>query len=220
MSKLERIETSDGSFTYHNVEAGATYRSIHGARTESRHVFLEGTRLLEREGVWRVLELGFGTGLNFDTTLRAAAEKLVRLEYVSLEPDLIPPEHWLVDPLWRGLKPGVPLERGEASLTVVPFRWQEFEPPLHHFHACYHDPFGPAVCPDCWEVDCFHWSRRALTDDGVLATFGAAGATRRAMKEAGFLVASLPGVPPKREMTIAGRTAAAVSHGKPWKRDS
>lgn len=205
--------------TYRNLEVGATYRSVHGAATESRYVFLEGTRLLERTETWRVLELGFGTGLNFATTLKAAAEHGVFLEYVSLEPSPMPTDHWLVEPEWRQLDVGRRLELGGAALTVVPSRWQEFEPAAAFFQAFYHDPFGPGVCPDCWNAECFAWSHRALAEDGVLATFGAASATRWAMKEAGFLVARLPGVKPKREMTVAGKSESAVAHGKPWKRD-
>ena len=131
----------------------------------------------------------------------------------------MPSDHWLVEPQWKQLKPARRLQLGEAALTIVPQRWQDFEPSPGSFHACYHDPFGPGVCPDCWTTECFQWSYRALADDGVLATFGAAGATRRAMKEAGYLVARLPGAKPKREMTVAGKSAAAVAHGKPWKRD-
>jgi tRNA U34 5-methylaminomethyl-2-thiouridine-forming methyltransferase MnmC len=216
----DRILTPDGSVTYRNNVVGATYRSVHGAETESTQVFLEGTRLLERSGTWKVLELGFGTGLNFATTLKAAAAHGARLDYVSLEPDPLPADHWLLDPQWVNLKPGEPLELGPVTLTVIPQRWQEYSAKENHYHAYFHDPFGPAVCPDCWTTDCFRWSYRALTADGVLATFGAASATRRAMKEAGFLVARLPGAKPKREMTIASKSAESIAHGKPWKRDS
>jgi tRNA U34 5-methylaminomethyl-2-thiouridine-forming methyltransferase MnmC len=217
--KYERIETPDGSVTYRNTEVGATYRSVHGAESESRYVFLEGTGLPDRPGPWRVLELGFGTGLNFSTTVRAAAEKGVELEYVSLEPAPLPPDHWLVDPQWHDLNPGQPLRLGTVTLTVVPDLWQDYCPPQGHFHACFHDPFGPAISPECWTADCFRWSYGALACDGVLATFGAASATRWAMKEAGFLVARLPGAKPKREMTIASKSAERIAHGKPWKRN-
>ena len=62
--------TKDGSPTLEVVEWGVAYHSIHGALTESEHVFID--RGLERwwseneettERV-RVLEVGFGTGLN------------------------------------------------------------------------------------------------------------------------------------------------------------
>ena len=131
----------------------------------------------------------------------------------------MPPDHWLLDPQWRYLKPGQPLELGPVTLTVVPHRWQDYRPEDNHFCACYHDPFGPGISPECWSVDCFRWSHSALTSDGVLATFGASSAARRAMKEAGYFVARLPGAKPKREMTLASKSAESIAHGKPWKRD-
>lgn len=164
--------------------------------------------------------MGFGTGLNFATTLRAAGKAGCGLEYVSLEPSPIPPEHWLLEPHWKGLVLNQAMSSGTATLTVVQRRWQDYQPEEGYFHACYHDPFGPGVSPDCWTPDCFRWSFQALTADGVLATFGAAGATRRAMKEAGFFVASLPGAKPKREMTVASKSEESIAHGKPWKRGS
>lgn len=215
----ERVETPDGSVTYRNTVHGATYRSVHGARTESQYVFLEGSGLLKRAGAWRVLELGFGTGLNFATTMKAAAQRGVRLNYVSLEPAPLPLEHLLLEPEWRDLQPDEPLQRGAVTLKVVQKRWQEYEPERDSFHALFHDPFGPAVCPDCWTEDCFRWAHRALSAEGVLTTFGAASATRWAMKKAGFYVAKLPGAKPKREMTICSKTAKSIDYGKPWKRD-
>ena len=214
----EKLETKDGSFTYRNNEVGATYRSTNGALTESRYTFLQGTRLQDRPSPWKVLELGFGTGLNFRVTAEAAQAIGVELEYVSLEPAPMPPELWLVPYEWKSLKMNEPLQVGSISLTVVNARWQDFEPPSAHFQAVYHDPFGPGQAPECWESSCYQWSLRALQKDGILATFGASGAARRAMKEAGYLVGSLPGAPGKREMTVASPSADAVSFAKPWKR--
>lgn len=214
----ERIETKDGSVTYRNTVVGATYRSVNGARSESKHVFLEGTRLSDRPDCWRVLELGFGTGLNFSVTLEKALVEGVNLEYVSLEPNPLPPELWLTPEEWRQ-PPGSEHIQGGVSLTVLPARWQEFSPKTESFHAVYHDPFGPGQAPECWEEACFRWSYEALTRDGILATFGASGAARRAMKRAGFFVGSAPGALGKREMTVASPTERPIEFAKPWKRN-
>lgn len=71
---MQPLETSDGSRTLHSDRYAQTYRSLHGALTESRHVFLEGSGVAERLRAGRstaVLEVGFGTGLNFLVTARA-----------------------------------------------------------------------------------------------------------------------------------------------------
>lgn len=208
MKILEKIVTQDGSFTYRRSDTGATYRSINGAESESRHVFLEGTRISQRESPWRVLELGFGTGLNFEVTRRAAHQAKRELLFVSLEPDPLPPDLWLTS-------------KGESSsLQIVEQRWQDYQPQAGFFQAGYHDPFGPGEAPECWEVECFSWWARALTPDGILATFGASGNARRALKKAGFYVGILPGARGKREMTVASQTAEAIASARPWKRHS
>ena len=217
---FEKIVTGDGSITYLNKEVGATYRSVHGAESESRQVFLQGTGLDQSPSPWRVLELGFGTGLNFQVTSQAAQELGVDLEYLSLEPSPLPKELWLIEEKWRDLRFDQAKTIGPIQLSIIKKRWQDFTPPSNYFHACYHDPFGPGQAPECWTTDCFRWSAAALTREGVLATFGAASATRKAMKEAGFAVGRLPGANGKREMTVAAKSEAAITKAKPWKRQA
>ena len=140
----ERIETKDGSVTYRNTVVGATYRSVNGARSASKYVFLEGTRLPDRPHSWRVLELGFGTGLNFSVTLEKALQAGVNLEYVSLEPNPLPSELWLTPEEWQQ-PPGSEHTLGRVTLTVLQARWQEYSPNPESFHAVYHDPLGRAI---------------------------------------------------------------------------
>jgi len=215
----ELLKTADGSITYRNTALGVTYRSIHGAESESRYVFFEGTGLSRRDSPWRVLELGFGTGLNFAVTCREAQAAGVELEYVSLEPEPIPRDLWLVEPSWRALEFGTPLVQGSVRLKVEPQKWQETSLAPDTFHACYHDPFGPSAAPECWETACFEWSARALVNDAVLATFGASTSARAAMKQAGYYVGTLKGAHGKREMTVASKSEAAIDKARPWKRD-
>lgn len=211
------VQTEDGSITYLHPEHGASYRSLKGATTESRLVFLDGSRLAQRSGHWRVLELGFGSGLNFQQTAQAASAAGVKLTYVSLEPELIEEELWLVDAPWKEARAGQPLTVGDVTLTIVPLRWQDYVAEAGGFDALYHDPFGPAVSADCWTTDSFRWAAGALAREGVLATYGASSGARRAMREAGLQVGILPGAPGKREMTVAAHTTEAISHSRLWK---
>lgn len=212
------VTTSDGSLTYLHPVHGASYRSLNGAATESQWVFLRGSGLAERPGPWRVLELGFGTGLNFHITAEAAGSAGVDLHYVALEPAPLPADSWLVPAPWKTLQWGVPQSFQRITLTVHRARWQEFFPPEALFDALYHDPFGPSVAPDCWSVEAFTWAKAALAPRGVLATYGASSAARRAMAEAGLYVGVLPGAPGKREMTVASREPRTINHARPWKR--
>lgn len=213
----ERVLTEDGSPTYLHPQHKASYRSVKGATTESRWVFLTGSRLLERAGPWRVLELGFGSGLNFQLTAEAAREAGVELHYLALEAEPMPSEFWLVDDEWKTLQFGKALTHGQVHLTVQHAAWQTFSPPRGEFDVIYHDPFGPAVCPESWQAEAFRWAARALSPQGVLATYGASSGARRAMREAGLEVGILPGAPGKREMTVAAHSSSALEHARLWK---
>ena len=74
----ERLETNDGSFTYLNKRVEATYRSVNGAETEARYIFLDGTRLEARPSIWRVLELGVRLGV--------PVHRLLRRQLVQIKP--------------------------------------------------------------------------------------------------------------------------------------
>jgi tRNA U34 5-methylaminomethyl-2-thiouridine-forming methyltransferase MnmC len=129
----------------------------------------------------------------------------------------MPAELWLVEDGWRGLSFGCPHSIGGLTLTVQRARWQDFSPPAGFFDVIYHDPFGPVVAPDCWKTETFRWAAEALSEAGVLATYGASSAARKAMREAGLCVGILPGAPGKREMTVAGRNTQAIEHARLWK---
>lgn len=213
----ERVLTEDGSPTYLHPGHKASYRSVKGATTESRWVFLDGSRLPERPGPWKVLELGFGSGLNFQLTAEAAKAAGVELHYLALESEPMPPEFWLVDDQWKTLEFAKPLTHDTLTLTVQRAPWQSFQPTEGGFDVIYHDPFGPAVCPESWQTEAFRWAAKALSPEGILTTYGASSGARRAMREAGLEVGILPGAPGKREMTVAAHSPAQLEHARLWK---
>ena len=67
-SHIHRYDTEDGSTTLYDSQLDVHYRSTHGAKTESMTVFIHGTRLPQRQRPWTVLELGFGSAVNFMQT--------------------------------------------------------------------------------------------------------------------------------------------------------
>lgn len=79
------ILTPDGSRTAMNLR----YGSRHGAAAQARHVFLEGTDT-HRHPAPRVLEVGFGLGVNFQATVAEAARRGVPLEDLAYEADPAP----------------------------------------------------------------------------------------------------------------------------------
>lgn len=62
------VETKDGSFTQFNEKFQETYHSRSGAWSESQNVFLQPfveQEQLYRKPEWRILDIGFGLGLNW-----------------------------------------------------------------------------------------------------------------------------------------------------------
>jgi tRNA U34 5-methylaminomethyl-2-thiouridine-forming methyltransferase MnmC len=87
------VVTADGSRTLRSGAHGQTYKSRLGALTESRSVFLEGSGVAARLAGGEptcLLEIGFGTGLNFLVTVEAARVAGTKLHYVAVESDLLP----------------------------------------------------------------------------------------------------------------------------------
>ena len=80
----EIITTEDGSTTLYIPELNEHYHSIHGAIQESIHIFIKaGIEYYGQKNI-RVLEAGFGTGLNAFLTLLEARDnerKVVLFHY-------------------------------------------------------------------------------------------------------------------------------------------
>ncbi len=217
---VEFVSTADGSVTGRHLDSGATYRSVFGALTEVRHVFLDSSGLTNLQpdhgSTWRVVELGFGLGTSFAETAAVASELGLTLEYTSVEREPAPssfvahPEtpfaSIAIDALDQ-LKTSerAVVQRGGISLNILKCEWRAAELP-EGCDACYFDPFGPSVNPESWRVEDFEMARNALHERGRLATYSAAGHVRRALAAAGFFLATRPGPGRKREITVASPT--------------
>ena len=223
---MKIILTADGSPTLFSEAYGQTYHSKHGALAESRHVFLEQSGaedLLQKRGTATILEVGFGTGLNFFLTAATATKYEATLQFISLDKELLPADliHSFADHLpedialaarrYAALReelPDIPdpgtytfTLSDHIELTVLLGNAQDI--PLDDYQAdiVYLDSFSPKENPELWTVDFFSKLRKALVPHGVLVTYSASGAVRRALSESGFRVTKIPGPPGgKREM--------------------
>ena len=80
--------TEDGSSTLRSLEFGTTYHSSHGALQESMHVFIEhglDTVSSTESSIIRILEVGFGSGLNALLSLQWAIKSGKQVEYTGIE---------------------------------------------------------------------------------------------------------------------------------------
>lgn len=240
-SNISIQPTVDGSDTLFSTAYGQTYHSINGALIEAEHIFLRGTGVearLQAGQTTRVLEVGFGTGLNFWVTARCClnhAATGARLDYVALEKEFPPAEtlarlnhgallghpvtglwqHFLSLPLFLpgGNRSGEAV--WEASryflLTLEIGEATTAHIPPEPYHAIYLDAFSPDVNPELWTPEFLAKLFAVLEPGGKLATYSVRGAVRRALQTVGFAVHKQPGPPGKREMLVATRPTAATT---------
>ena len=166
----------------------------------------------------RILEVGFGTGLNALLTAVLSDNEHILVSYLGLEP--FPIETDTVQQLnYSSILAGksnlffnaMHESEWETSLLIHPcfnFRkkktgFMDADLPNDGFDLIYFDAFSPEAQPDLWEPEVFEKCFRVLAKDGVLVTYCAKGRVKRALKAAGFTVENLPGPPGKREITRA-----------------
>lgn len=205
-----------------------TYFSRAGGLAETRHVFLAGNGLPERfagRAHFTIAELGFGTGLNFLTVLKAlgdvnpapvltfvsfelfpmTADQLGRAlsafpELDGLAAELL--EVWAPEAGWNRLDvAGAELRLGIGDAREL---IRDLEPAA--VDAWFLDGFSPARNPELWDPDLLRAVSDLTVADGTLATYTAAGWVRRNLQAAGFDIEKVPGFAGKREMVV-GRKA-------------
>ncbi|NBB97628.1 MAG: tRNA (5-methylaminomethyl-2-thiouridine)(34)-methyltransferase MnmD [Alphaproteobacteria bacterium] len=189
------------------------YFSLADGLAETRHVFLAGNDLPARARPgFHIAELGFGTGLNLLATL--ATMPGIPLRYTSFEgypmaaldmaralsafPELD------AEPLITAWASGarrftlgavqVEVILGDIATTLPAWKGRA--------DAWYLDGFAPAKNPEMWAPDIMAEVARHTNAGGTFATYTAAGAVRRALADAGFMVQRIPGHGRKRHMSI------------------
>lgn len=218
MTQRHSFTTKDGSKTIYWPQFDEHYHSVHGAITESKHIFIHAGLeyvINQQKQPVAVLELGFGTGLNALLTYKYSENHQVSVNYTTIE--------------------AFPLRREEVSLleysqllnlsntTIQEFHnWEKTSYQVSgffnlkkikaklenltfndRFHLIYFDAFAPSAQPELWETEIFQQLYDVLKVGGILVTYCAKGVVKRRLKKVGFTVEALPGPPGKREMTRA-----------------
>jgi tRNA U34 5-methylaminomethyl-2-thiouridine-forming methyltransferase MnmC len=194
------------------------YFSLDNGLAETDHVFLAGNGLPQRfRPGFHIAELGFGTGLNMFATLKAwldsgrngplrftsfeafpmTAEDMARAleSFAALRP--------LATPFLNSWDRGdrrietdnliAEVVIGDARTTLPAWESQA--------DAWFLDGFAPSKNPELWEAQLLAEVARHTTLGGTCATYTAAGAVRRNLEAAGFIVERLTGYGRKRHMT-------------------
>jgi tRNA U34 5-methylaminomethyl-2-thiouridine-forming methyltransferase MnmC len=216
---MEQLEqTADGSYTLRHP-VGKTYHSWSGAVSESRHVFVEASGLRERlkqGGELRVMEVGYGTGLNFVLIgALAVAYPDAQLIYRAWEPE--PPSRELCAAVVTPLDALEPVKQLALSLTggsyanvtleINLMAWPPLAPPTDWADIVVYDPFGRSVAPALWADEALLPAWAALRRGGCWVSYSVTGAVRRLAVANGYRAERLPGYPPKRQMLRVGRVS-------------
>ncbi len=214
---------------------GDVYASRSGAWGQALSVFVDGCELSSR---WqsarciRVLETGFGLGVNFLTTWASikASHSKARLQYVAIEKhpftvhdlraalqmsrstvptSLAPLLDELIERLlaqWPPLISGfhsLPLD-DQTTLTLVFGDVDSLLPSIHGcFDAFYLDGFAPDRNPAMWSLQTMQHLARLAAQGAIVTSWCVAGSVRRALHEVGFEVSKRSGFGAKRENLLA-----------------
>lgn len=218
--------TKDGSHTVYSEQFGQFYHNPNGAIEESRHVFFKNSDILQglkNGNEVRVLEIGFGTGLNALLLAEYASglKSHSKIVFQSVEAWPLSPEiaqnlnygDYLQKEVPSGRIPEIfwILQTGSVDLLLSPdFRllvhlglFETMSPEVRGFQYVFHDAFSPGVNAELWTVETFAKIRSFCAENAVLTTYSSATKARNAMTEAGWTVHKAPGALGKREMSIA-----------------
>lgn len=217
---MRRIHlTKDGSPTLYASQFDAHYHSLHGAITESLHVFIE-MGLRKKEAAMhdiRILEMGLGTGMNLWLTWQnAQPHTLIRYDAIEAFP-LLKEEYkeLLISNNERESDFFQFIHESEweiahnynSSFTFAKYlvKLEDFTA-THAYDIVFYDAFAPTAQPELWTEAVFQKLYGLMAHQGILVTYCAKGSVRRAMQAVGFQVERLPGPPGKREMLRATKS--------------
>ncbi len=220
--------TKDGSSTFYSNTYKQYYHNPNGSVSESKHVFFETpgvTDTLASQNELTILEVGFGTGLNFFLLLDYYLSKKCSMpvRYYSIEAFPITQEEasklnyasfsdfdelrtfsgHIFSHLATGMNTIKPLPDKDIELHLFIGTFDDFSPAGLKADFIFHDAFSPEVNAELWTAGAFQKLKTFSAPDAVLSTYCAASKARAAMAKAGWYLARSRGALGKREMTIA-----------------
>ncbi len=219
---LELVITADGSASIYNAAVGENYHSKHGALQESQHVFVNSGLVHYQQKHLsteiRILEIGFGTGLNFLLSADFAIHQGIKLSYRGIE------KYPLQKSLFEQTKYLEHLKNKaiwEQCLVQYEISFQEKVSIAQHIdlqnYACdvmefisnekfdivYFDAFAAIHQPEMWERERIAHACSFLKDKGIFVTYSVTGELKRILKSLNFEIERPQGAAGKREMMRA-----------------
>ena len=210
------ITTKDGSHSIFIQELNETYHSIHGAITESQHIYINnGINKIKKKRI-SILEIGFGTGLNTMLTLQKDKKNIY---YITLEPfpltnniyNKLNFHHYIKfdkniflkihEECWeKDIKINTNFTLHKTKTKIEDFVTKR------KFDIIYFDAFAPKKQPSIWTNKILKKCHMLLKKNGFLITYCANGEIKRRLTKNGFRIESLQGpTGGKRSITKANQ---------------
>lgn len=222
MQNLEIVTTADGSKTIFNASIGENYHSKHGALQESLHVFVGKGLLYYLENnpnakSVSVLEVGFGTGLNFLLSAQYCIKQNVKLDYTGIEAfplsnqliSLTEYKQYVDDYFWETFLAQYPNAitkttslNAFCTLTIAHTNLLDFKSEKL-VDIIYFDAFAAIHQPQMWTLESISHTIKFLKPGGVFVTYAITGNLKRMLTTLGMLIEKVPGAANKREMLRA-----------------
>jgi len=221
--ELTITPTADGSNTIYNAEIGESYHSRNGALQESQHVFINaGLNYFLSENNVRavsILEVGFGTGLNFLLSADVCISKKTKLNYTGIEAYPLSPEmisqtgydQYVSAELWQQFINSYPNPLLPIAIGTGNYKLQTEHCKLLNFQSdqlydiIYFDAFAAARQPEMWSEEAITYTIKFLKPGGIFVTYAITGNLKRMLKGLGLTIQKIPGAAGKREMLRALR---------------
>lgn len=218
---LQLVPTADGSNTIYNSHFGENYHSKHGALQESQHVFLTAglKYFLELSGAQQasVLEVGFGTGLNFLLTADYCTEHKILLDYMGIEAYPLTDEmigqtgyeQYIDASIWDEFITNYQNSTTQQTqlnpyckLKIDHTQLLNFSSDVK-YDVIYFDAFAAAHQLEMWNEEAIAHTIKFLNPGGVFVTYAITGNLKRMLKGLGLTIQKIPGALGKREMLRA-----------------
>jgi tRNA U34 5-methylaminomethyl-2-thiouridine-forming methyltransferase MnmC len=222
---IRSIQTADGSTTFYHADLNEHYHSIHGAHQESQHVYIEnGLQYFHQKTSAKqiaILEMGFGTGLNYLLSLDYGLNHGLSLDYTGIEAYPLPlqliqqtnyqqfltkPE--LIDWYYSKYEAALLCEQAitlQQKLQIMEKKLTDFKSDKK-YDLIYFDAFASSKQPELWTDEMIEHICQFLNDKGIFVTYSVTGNLKRCLSKLGFSIERPNGALGKREMMRATLT--------------
>ena len=215
---LKIIQTSDGSHTIYDESLNETYHSIHGSINESNHVYVNaGLKQFiyeSRKKHVNILEVGFGTGLNFLLLYDFLKKRTIKVDYHTIEPNPLNDSVLeklnfskiigSVDEIFKIIHKSKTDELVEIDKKITFLKSvdtiENIKLKERKYDIIFFDAFAPSKQPDIWSYNNLNKIHSSMGEDSILVTYCSSGKFKKTLHDLGFKVEVLDGPKGKKEM--------------------